>query len=103
MAWINKPKRRTPEHITENEKRRREIYSTTRWRKLRAAKERDNPLCEICLANDRVTPTEDIHHITTFVDIDDALRRKDVAYNYDNLQSLCKVCHQKIHNGTANQ
>lgn len=99
MAWINKPTRKPNLHKTENEKIRREIYSSTRWRKLRAAKERNNPLCEICLANGRTTPTEDIHHIITFVDIDEPLRRKEVAYNYDNLQSLCKVCHQRIHNG----
>lgn len=99
MAWINKPKRRTPEHITENERRRREIYSSTRWRKLRAAKIRQNPLCEMCLQKGKTTIGIDIHHIVSFVDIDDPLRRKDVAYNYDNLQSLCKVCHQKIHNG----
>lgn len=98
MAWINKPKRRTPEHITENEKRRREIYSSTRWRKLRAAKLMQNPLCEICLANDKTTIGIDIHHIVSFVKIDDPLRRKDIAYDFDNLMTLCKICHQKLHN-----
>ncbi|WP_157279097.1 HNH endonuclease [Proteiniphilum acetatigenes] len=57
-----------------------------------------NPLCEKCFENGIITAACDIHHIISFVDITDNLRRLEIAYDFNNLQSLCKKCHQKIHN-----
>ena len=56
-----------------------------------------NPLCEVCLAKDIITPAIDIHHIDSFMNYE-GLKRLDKAFNYDNLQSLCKECHQRLHN-----
>lgn len=97
MPTINKPKRK-PKNLTFNEKVRKEIYATSKWRKLREAKLIQNPLCEICLQNNIITSGIDVHHITSFVSVTDQLRRLELAYNFDNLQTLCKICHQKIHN-----
>lgn len=97
MPTINKPKKKQ-KNLTVNEQVRKEIYATSKWRKLREAKLIKDPLCEICLQNNIITPGVDIHHIISFVSVTDQLRRLELAYNFDNLQTLCKVCHQKIHN-----
>lgn len=57
-----------------------------------------NPLCEKCLLKGIVTPAEDIHHIISFLSTDDPLRRKELSFDFNNLESICKVCHQKEHN-----
>ena len=95
MPTLNKtPKQKTK---SDNSKDRHKIYDTTKWRKLRLAKLVTSPLCEMCLAIDIITPAIDIHHIDSFMNYE-GLKRLDKAFNYDNLQSLCKECHQKIHN-----
>lgn len=77
---------------------RRKIYNSERWKRLRAWKFTNNPLCEVCKLKDIVTPAEDIHHIVSFMSTDDPVQRRFLAYDYDNLMSLCKSCHQSIHN-----
>lgn len=58
----------------------------------------DNPLCEVCLLAGKVTLAIDIHHIISFLSTDNSNKRSDLAFDYNNLQSVCKNCHQKIHN-----
>lgn len=97
MPTINRPKKtRKNENTLRCE--RMEIYNTARWRDLRVAKFRANPLCENCLEEGRVSPTEDIHHIVSFMSVYDRNQRLRLAFDYDNLLALCKKCHQKIHN-----
>ena len=52
---------------------------------------------------DKVVPSVDVHHITSFMSTTDHLKRIYLAYNPDNLMSLCKECHQKVHNSKACQ
>lgn len=77
---------------------RRKIYNTARWLRLRAWKFNTSPLCERCLAEGRITPAEDIHHIRSFMSTDDPALRRWLAFDPGNLMSLCKKCHQLIHN-----
>ncbi|EEF91931.1 hypothetical protein BACCELL_00400 [Bacteroides cellulosilyticus DSM 14838] len=50
------------------------------------------------MQENKTVPAEDIHHIISFMSTDDPQQRLFLAYDYDNLMSLCKQCHQKIHN-----
>ena len=52
----------------------------------------------MCLKENKTTPAEDIHHISSFMSTDDPVQRNQLAYDYDNLMSLCKKCHQAAHN-----
>lgn len=97
MPVINKPKKKQKTN-TVNEQIRRSVYATSKWRKLRNAYLIDHPLCEMCLEEGKTTAADDIHHIVSFVNISDPVRRKEIAFDYNNLKALCKVCHQKIHN-----
>ncbi|WP_321331904.1 HNH endonuclease signature motif containing protein [uncultured Bacteroides sp.] len=81
------------------EANRKKIYDSVRWRRLRTLKFANNPLCELCEKKGLVTPAEDIHHIVSF-NVDDSMKRYWLAYDYNNLMSLCKPCHQNIHNKT---
>lgn len=70
---------------------RHKIYNNRRWRKVRAFKFKSNPLCEQCLLKGRVTEAQLIHHIIP-IDVD-----PNLAYEYDNLMSLCHNCHGEVH------
>jgi 5-methylcytosine-specific restriction protein A len=98
MPTIFKPKRTEQKRIDRYDSYRRKIYQSQRWRMLRLAKLSDNPLCEMCATKGIVKPAVDVHHIVSFMTADDEVRRKALAYDYDNLMSLCKECHQFVHN-----
>lgn len=79
-----------------SESARNEIYATSRWRKLRSGYIMQHPLCEICLLDGRVVPSEDVHHKDSFMNYD-GLQRLGKAYDTDNLVALCKRCHAALH------
>lgn len=59
------------------------------WRKIRSAYVKENPYCERCFKNHILTPTEEVHHIIPLLE--------GGTHNKENLMSLCKSCHAKIH------
>jgi 5-methylcytosine-specific restriction protein A len=66
-------------------------YSSVKWRRIRAYKLKQSPLCEMCLKQGKIVPAKIIHHI---------IPRKDGGTDdFDNLMSLCHYCHNKIHHG----
>ncbi|WP_294481876.1 HNH endonuclease signature motif containing protein [uncultured Bacteroides sp.] len=99
MPTIYKPKKSQKKNENNfHDAERRKVYNTERWRRLRAWKFACNPLCEMCLKDDKVVPAEDIHHVVSFMSTDDPAQRNFLAYDFDNLMSLCKQCHQRVHN-----
>lgn len=90
------PKRRN-DVPTLRQREYQDIYQDKRWKKLRALKMRHNPLCERCVKKHKVTPTKEVHHIIPF----DTGRNEEeielLAFDYDNLQSLCEPCHEEAH------
>lgn len=98
MPTIYKPEKKNRKNDSYNNADRRKIYNSERWRRLRAWKFACNPLCEMCLKEGKTVTAEDIHHITSFMSTNDPEQRSFLAYDYNNLMSLCKQCHQKIHN-----
>ncbi len=95
MAWIYKPKKDRRNEL--NRKERIKIYNTQRWRDLRAWKMTNDPLCEECSKNNKVTAVEDVHHIISFMSTNDPIERSRLAFDYNNLMSICKECHAKKH------
>ena len=101
MPTINRlPKAPRKTENSEKRNERKKWYNNTRWRKLRIQKLQDQPLCEKCLDEEKVTAAVDIHHIISFMSTEDEETKYQLFYDYDNLMSLCKECHQKIHNPT---
>lgn len=75
----------------------RKVITSKEWRKLRAVKIANNPLCEDCLINDKTTPATEVHHIIPIQRAKSLKEIKKLAYDYHNLRSLCEKCHQKTH------
>lgn len=65
------------------------IYQSAKWRKLRARKANDSPLCETCLTYNIIKPVDIVDHIKPVLDY------PKLAYVYSNLQSLCHQCHNE--------
>ena len=72
----------------------RAFYARTRWRKLRRMILNGSPLCMCCAERDETTEATDVDHII------DRKQRPDLAYDMDNLQTLCKRCHGIKTHGT---
>ena len=91
MPYLKRPTK-VKRPLSDRKKEANEIYNTHKWRQLRKSKLMNSPICEICgkeLASQ-------IHHKDSFMKYE-GLKRKEVAYDFDNLQSLCELCHIKIH------
>lgn len=71
---------------TRTEKHR--FYYTATWRKLRTYHLQIEPLCQMCLAVDKIVPAEIVDHIIPFKD-----RYDPLATDADNFKSLCWSCH----------
>ncbi|MGC3792034.1 HNH endonuclease [Priestia aryabhattai] len=79
-------------------KESRAFYKSKEWLKCRElVMQRDNYLCQECLANQEITKADMVHHIEELVDA------PDKALNMDNLISLCHSCHNKEHHERNNK
>ncbi|WP_234998104.1 HNH endonuclease [Parabacteroides sp. Marseille-P3160] len=52
----------------------------------------------MCLKEGRTTAAEEVHHIVSFMETTNQDVRIQLAFDDENLMSVCKVCHQKMHN-----
>lgn len=59
------------------------------WKRIRDRYYATHPYCERCYVEGRMTPTEEVHHILPV--------SKGGQHTDDNLMSLCRSCHNKIH------
>ena len=83
------------------------IYNTPEWKKLRDWQIYTHPLCEDCLNENIINEdgtygqclrcAEEVHHIVPISTGGDELKMKDIAYNADNLVSLCRFHHHLRH------
>ena len=75
----------------------KKLINSYEWQVLRHRKFMANPVCELCAREGRAVPTEEVHHIVPVESgaTEDEMRR--LAYDFNNLQSLCKACHSAVH------
>lgn len=67
-------------------------YKSSNWTRLRKqALERDHYECQWCAAKGKTVKATTVHHIVP------ADERPDIAYELDNLVSLCRTCHEQHH------
>lgn len=81
-----------------NNKNHSYVYNTRIWRKLRLYYLSKNPLCEKCKNIGKLTLAVEVHHIISISSVNTKEMKMQVGYNINNLMSLCKKCHIKIHN-----
>lgn len=63
------------------------VYNSTQWKRLRRAFLNEFPLCAECLSRGVPKAADDVDHREPLV------RRLDLAYEWANLQALCRSCH----------
>lgn len=96
MAYINKPKKKR-ENIG-NRKERQKVYQTTLWKNMTKQQIQNVPLCQVCEIEGRITLAEHSHHLISFVGKSEE-EKQQLAFNPDNIVSVCAKCHNEIHNG----
>lgn len=79
------------------------IYNSKNWKQLRELYYSEHPLCEQCLEKGIIKAAEEIHHKIPFLTGQTLEEQYHLAYNKDNLQSLCSQCHHEIHNQMRNK
>lgn len=99
MPTINKPKRNySRKKHGVHQLIQQHVYSTTRWRNLVKVKKMISPLCERCLSQNRTTATQEIHHVIPLKTCNGNIPYLlELAFDYDNLMSVCCQCHEDIH------
>lgn len=72
------------------------FYKSQQWQAARdAAIKRDAYLCRDCYTAGRITPAEEVHHITEITP--ENINDPAITLNLDNLISLCRECHKARH------
>lgn len=67
------------------------VYDSKHQLIRKAAFQRDRGLCQLCLHEGRYEPATVAHHIKTVEE------HPELKYILDNITSLCRQCHEKIH------
>lgn len=67
----------------------KKLYSSSRWQDLRRYRLNIQPLCVECLKNHRITPATVVDHIKPHKG------NEELFYDFNNLQPLCKPCHDR--------
>lgn len=72
------------------------FYSSKAWQECRNEyAKRRHYLCEDCLRRGIYKPGKIVHHK---IEIDPiTIERPEVALNFDNLELLCRECHNRVH------
>lgn len=81
------------------------IYNSREWKQLTIRKKRANPLCEQCIKDGEaigipggyVKSVECVHHIIPIETARTKEEMRRLAFDWNNLMSLCKSCHARIH------
>jgi|SRR5699024_698993 len=68
-----------------------DFYHSTQWTKTRKTKLMQQPLCEVCSREGRMTKADMIHHIIELRSPNGWEKRLDL----DNLEAICYECHNK--------
>ncbi|MGN0470072.1 MAG: HNH endonuclease [Acutalibacteraceae bacterium] len=59
------------------------------WKRIRDSYVKEHPFCEKCFERGILVPVDEVHHIIPV--------SKGGTHDKNNLMSLCKSCHNKIH------
>lgn len=74
-----------------------EVYATAAWRKLRLrALNAAGFLCVQCAEAGRTAAAEIVHHKQPWQEATGA-RRRELAFDFNNLVPLCRECHGQAH------
>lgn len=90
----NLPKYTRPRRLPEKKRvptSDQSFYNSTAWRTLRVVHLHDNPLCEVCLASNKLVDCTFGGHIDHIAPISDG----GAKLRTENLMTLCPTCHHR--------
>jgi 5-methylcytosine-specific restriction endonuclease McrA len=82
---------------TISKQRHQDVYQDKRWKRLVAWKKKVNPLCERCESQGFTRQMDEVHHKKPFEWGIDEAEKESLAFDADNLESLCGPCHDVRH------
>lgn len=94
---VKKPKKQYTQSSQEAYRKRRKVYNTKRWQRMRDAKLMEQPLCYVCQLEGKTTLASQVHHLRTFTQENDEDKMNAIAYDSSNLVGLCYHHHYAIH------
>ena len=82
------------------------IYNSREWRVLSDEYKRQHPLCEMCIEEGQakgirrgyVTSAHCVHHKVPIETATTMAEMRQLAFDWNNLQSLCRRHHHMVHN-----
>ena len=75
---------------------REQFYTGRAWRKVsREYAQSKMFLCERCLKKGLIVPYEEVHHKTR-INLQN-INKPEITLNWNNLECLCKRCHEQEH------
>lgn len=93
------PKLSSKRRKTFKTQKRQEVYQSGLWQRMRLAQLRNEPLCQVCLLQEKITLADSVHHLKSFMEAQTTEERDQLAFDSENLCSICSSCHSRIHNG----
>ncbi len=74
-----------------------DIIQGKQWKELCSKWKIEHPLCERCLKMGVKTPVAHVHHIKPIGSATSRAQAVALAFDKDNLVSLCISCHNQVH------
>ena len=75
----------------------KKIMNSKEWKMLRDKKIIKDPLCEECAKKGKIRSAQEVHHIIPIETAHDLSGMEALAFDYNNLESVCRECHHEIH------
>lgn len=97
MPYIYKPKRKETIPYKHEDRGDNTYYNSKYWKKLRTQYIQEHPICELCALEGKSVPADEVHHRHFFMLGNTDEERWDLLLDPNNLMSLCKDCHHKVH------
>lgn len=99
MPQINRKQIKPKKVKYKNEARDKnsEFYGSLAWKRLRDTYISLHPLCECCLAHERIEPATEVHHVVPFMRGDTEEEQWKLFLDEHNLMALCRQCHIGLH------
>ena len=98
MPTINLNRKKKTFTKNDDNKLNARVYNTVIWKNLRLNYLMENPLCELCLKENRIKSACEVHHIKEISNGKTLEEKQNICYNANNLMSLCLFHHHSIHN-----
>lgn len=103
MTYIKLLKKKRDNVRTTRKGEYQSIYQDKRWKKLFTWKKKAFPLCERCDSRGRTVAMAEVHHKIPFDRGRTPEEVESLAFDWDNLESLCEPCHEKRHKELKNK